>query len=184
VSARFSISGSTLRGLGALLTGKRETPGTAQPADTSQHGIPGRITQPLNPGLSGFDRPNAMSPPGTRRQFTAAVTYNDTRTRPTATPTPVPTSTLLPGSTTNRTLGLGIAFAPTPGWSVSWDTEYNLTTREFGQHILRLERDLRRWHATFGFMKSPNGNFQFDFFITLLDQQDIKFQYDQRSVNR
>jgi hypothetical protein len=77
---------------------------------------------------------------------------------------------------------LGFSFSPTPGWSVTWNTQYNLTTGDFGQHDLRLERDLHRWHATFAFVKAPNGNFGFDFFITLLDQQAIKFQYDQRSV--
>jgi len=110
------------------------------------------------------------------KPFTAAISYNDSRVRP--------SDAVLTTQPPNRTLGLGIAFSPTPGWSVSWDTQYNLTTKEFGQHVLRLERDLRRWRATFGFMKSPNGNFQFDFYVSLLDQQDIKFQYGQQTVNR
>jgi len=59
---------------------------------------------------------------------------------------------------------------------------YDLTTSQFGQHILRLDRDLRRWRATFSFLKSPNGNFAFNFNIVLLDESDIKFRYDQQSV--
>ena len=65
---------------------------------------------------------------------------------------------------------------------MSWNTQYNFTTSEFGQHVLRLDRDLHRWRATFSFTKAPNGNFSFDFFITLTDQREIKFQYDQRTV--
>ena len=176
VSARFSITGATIRGLTGLITGKREVPAaTGQPRDTTQLGIPSRITTPMNPGFSGFGRSSPIGTPGARRPFAVAVTYDDSRVRPTA-------NVLQTTPTTNRTLGLGIGFSPTPGWSVSWDTQYNLTTKEFGQHVLRLERDLRRWQATFGFQKAPNGNFQFDFFITLLDQRDIKFQYDQRTV--
>jgi hypothetical protein len=84
----------------------------------------------------------------------------------------------------NRTLGLAFSFNPTRNWSLSWSTDYNLTTKEFGRHVVRLERDLRRWRATFQFLKSPNGNFAFNFFISLLDQPDIKFQYDQETVEQ
>jgi hypothetical protein len=90
----------------------------------------------------------------------------------------------LAGRNANRTMGLSFAFDPTRNWSLSWTTQYNLTTHEFGQHAVRLERDLRRWRASFQFLKSPNGNFAFNFFISLLDQPDIKFQYDQQSVDQ
>jgi hypothetical protein len=43
---------------------------------------------------------------------------------------------------------------------------------------------MHRWRATFSFVKSPNGNFAFNFFISLRDQPDLKFQYDQQTVNR
>jgi hypothetical protein len=33
-------------------------------------------------------------------------------------------------------------------------------------------------------VKAPNGNVAFNFFVSLLDQPEIKFQYDQRSVSR
>ncbi|MDH3570669.1 MAG: hypothetical protein OER89_10865, partial [Gemmatimonadota bacterium] len=72
--------------------------------------------------------------------------------------------------------------APTASWSVSWSTQYNMTLKEFGQHVLRLSRDLHRWRATFAFLKAPNGNFAFNFFISLTDQPELKFQYDQRTL--
>jgi hypothetical protein len=31
-------------------------------------------------------------------------------------------------------------------------------------------------------MKAPNGNVAFNFFISLRDQPEIRFQYDQRST--
>ena len=46
---------------------------------------------------------------------------------------------------------------------------------------ISFQRDLRRWHASFGFYKTAAGNFSFIFNITLTDQPDIKFDYDQRT---
>ena len=75
-------------------------------------------------------------------------------------------------------------FSPTALWTASWSTLYDLNTRQFGQHYVRLERDLRRWHASFAFVKSPNGNFAFNFYVALIDQPDIKFDYEQQSLQR
>jgi hypothetical protein len=116
---------------------------------------------------------------GGSRQFNASFTYDDDRPRPRA-----GAAGDSPGSPTNRTLGVQFGFSPSANWTVSWNTQYNLTTREFGQHVVRLDRDLRRWHATFSFVKAPNGNFAFNFFINLIDQPELKFQYDQQTVRR
>jgi len=78
-------------------------------------------------------------------------------------------------------LSLNLAFSPTAHWALTWNSVYDFDTQQFGQHDIRLERDLHRWHASFSFLKSPNGNFAFTFFITLLDQPDIKFNYEQAS---
>ncbi len=43
---------------------------------------------------------------------------------------------------------------------------------------------MNRCRATFAFVQAPNGNFAFNFFIQLLDLSELKFNYDQRSVNR
>jgi hypothetical protein len=59
-----------------------------------------------------------------------------------------------------------------------------MNTRQFGQHYVRLERDLRRWHASFAFAKSPTGSFAFNFYVALIDQPDIKFDYEQQSLQR
>ncbi|MBI4500105.1 MAG: hypothetical protein HY700_02990, partial [Gemmatimonadetes bacterium] len=178
VSARFTISGATVRGLAGLLTGRRDARSAAslpQDADTTMRGVPQRLGGPVGTGLGGLNRLGTVPPTTARRQFMATVDFEDQRQRP---------DTTRVGQTGNRSVIMGFAFSPTPGWSVTWNTQYNITAGEFGQHDLRLERDLRRWHATFAFVKTPNGNFGFNFFITLLDQQAIKFQYDQRTVNR
>ena len=79
---------------------------------------------------------------------------------------------------------LNLQFDPTRHWSASWNTAYDLDTRQFGSHAISLQRDLNRWHASFSFLKSPNGNFAFSFLISLLDQPDIKFDYEQQSLAR
>jgi hypothetical protein len=74
-----------------------------------------------------------------------------------------------------------MAFRPTRNWSASWHTSYDLGTRQFSDHFLSFERDLRRWHASFTFARTASGNVSFSFNIALIDQRDIKFDYDQRS---
>ncbi len=79
---------------------------------------------------------------------------------------------------------LGMSFSPTPNWTASWNTNYDFDTRQFGQHYVRLERDLHRWHASFAFSRTASGNFAFNFYVALLDEPDIKFDYDQQSYVR
>jgi hypothetical protein len=109
-----------------------------------------------------------------------SVGYDERRLRPLVgdtTPGPIATGS-------SRTVNLSMGFSPSQNWALSWTTLYDFTNNQFGQHILQLDRDLRRWRARFSFLKSPNGNFAFNFNIVLLDQSDIKFQYDQQSVKR
>ena len=59
-----------------------------------------------------------------------------------------------------------------------------MCSSDLGAHAIRLERDLHRWHASFSFLKAPNGNFAFSFYVALLDQPDIKFDYEQQSFTQ
>jgi hypothetical protein len=161
-----------------MISGKGPSPGTEdlrEPMDTA-------VTTGMIPGPSGdrfqdYDRRPTRG--SGRRPLSLSVTYDDQRSRPEEA---ISTSPL--ASTANRTVGLAIGFDPTANWAVSWSTQYNLTQGEFGQHVIRLERDLHRWRATFQFLKSPNGNFAFNFFISLLDQPEIKLNYDQQSLGQ
>ena len=110
------------------------------------------------------------------RGFQTSIRYNERRVRDEG------DATRTSGS--NRNLGVSMSFSPTRNWALQWTTDYNLTTKEFGSNAIRLERDMNRWRATFAFVQAPNGNFAFNFFIQLLDLSELKFNYDQRSVNR
>jgi hypothetical protein len=81
----------------------------------------------------------------------------------------------------NAMLTAGIAFQPTENWSVNWKTSYSFTNHEFSDHVLSLTRDLHRWRAGFHFVRTQTGTFTFHFNVQLLDNPDIKVDYDQRS---
>ncbi|MDH4046217.1 MAG: putative LPS assembly protein LptD, partial [Gemmatimonadota bacterium] len=160
MSARFTISERTITSLAGIIGGRGPSPTTddfREPLDTA-------VTAGLIPGPTGdrfqdYDRRPTRG--SGRRPFSMSVTYDDQRQRTDIEGLQSPLT-----STANRTVGLSIGFDPTRNWAVSWSTQYNLTQGAFGQHVIRLERDLHRWRATFQFLKSPNGNFAFNFFIS------------------
>jgi hypothetical protein len=82
----------------------------------------------------------------------------------------------------NSMVSGNVSFSPTAHWTVSWQTSYNFTQGQFSDHVIRLDRDMHDWRATFTFVKSPNGNFLFNFFLVLIDEPDLKIGYDQRTV--
>jgi len=179
MSARFSLTGATFMNVLALFTGgqAREEPQEQQVQNQ------GDLLQPQGTGMGpprGLDRTMGRMGAGPMMGsgFRASVTYDDQRREPGE------IGGQIVEYPANRTLGLQFGFSPTENWSASWNTQYNITDKEFGQHILRLDRDMHRWRATFSFVKTPNGNFAFNFFVSLTDQPEIKFQYDQRNVNQ
>ena len=178
ISARFTLSERTFKSLLGLITGGPQ-PAPEEETAPEDNTLEEQIV-PRGTGTgqatrldSFFDQEGG----GRGRGFQASFTYDDQRQRP---------GTNAVGQLTqvepNRTLGWTLSFSPTPNWSVSWNTQYNITLGQFGQHVLRLERTLHRWRATFAFLKAPNGNFAFNFYIALRDQPEMKLQYDQRTV--
>jgi len=105
------------------------------------------------------------------------MSYSSTRSREDTTPA-------LRHQSGRQVVNMNMGFSPTRNWSATWTTSYDFATRQLAQHLVRLDRDLHRWHASFSFSKSANGNFAFSFNIALTDQPDIKFDYDQRSYAR
>lgn len=81
----------------------------------------------------------------------------------------------------NQMLTASLSFQPTENWNVSWRTGYSFTLHEFSDHVLALTRDLHRWQAGFFFSRTQFGAFTFRFNVRLLDNPDIKVDYDQRS---
>ncbi len=83
-----------------------------------------------------------------------------------------------------QSLSAILSLSPTPNWRLNWRTTYNLTDGEFGEHLVTLDRDLHRWVASFTFARAPNGNFVFQMSVNLRDAPDLKFDYDQQSLDR
>ncbi|GIW53523.1 MAG: hypothetical protein KatS3mg081_2878 [Gemmatimonadales bacterium] len=179
VSMRFGLSGRTIRRLIGLLAGEPEP--APEPETRPEGQIPGaQLPQRTMGGLVSYRTADELTTSPRGRGLEMSISFDDQRVRHPPEPDgPVPLTAI-----GNRTLGFQIGFSPSRNWVASWSTVYNFTTQEFGEHLLRLERDLHRWRATFSFVKSPNGNFAFNFYISLLDQPDIKFQYDQRTISR
>jgi hypothetical protein len=75
------------------------------------------------------------------------------------------------------------SFNLTPKWAAQWSTSYDFETKDFADHSVTLQRDLHDWRATFGFNRSPFGNFAFSFFIALKAEPQLKFDYN-RSTYR
>jgi hypothetical protein len=180
VSARFSLGESALRFLSSLL-GLGAPPPPESPARDTARAAGDTVPLPPLPSNAFQRGPLAtrstaleqMAPRGATAQFSASLSFDLSRPRP------------VPGqvsSLTHSTMSGSIAFTPTRHWSVSWQTLYDFTNGKFGSHVLRLDRDLHNWRATFSFIQAPNGNVVFNFNITLIDQPEIKFDYDQRSI--
>jgi hypothetical protein len=109
------------------------------------------------------------------RGFSANFNYNLSRTRP------IPGITA-PGDQQN--LGFSTNFSPTPFWSLSWSSQFNITDSKFESQVVRLERELHEWRAGFNFVRNANGNFAFYFSIYLTDLPDLKFDYDQATFEQ
>jgi len=177
VSTSFAIGPGTLQAIAGLLgfRGQPDPVPAPTPADT---------TGQLGPRSDAFRRYQGGSrdafggmygAPG-GRAFSLNVQYSSSRSRTD------PSAGRSLGGRQMANFNLGCR--PTRNWSATGTTSYDFDTRQFAQHFVRFERDLRRWHASFVFAKSGNGNFSFSFNIALSDQPDIKFDYDQRTFVR
>jgi hypothetical protein len=76
-----------------------------------------------------------------------------------------------------------LTLRPTAMWNMSWRTSYDLELHRFNDHSVRLTRDLHRWEANFDFLKTATGNWQFRFEVSLTDNRDLKFDYQQRNLD-
>ncbi len=169
VSASFAISANTFRAIGSIfgLT-KKEDPAKAgarrDEIPSSYVAESGRRARP------GSFYSTSQAPLRQTRSFSANFNYTLSRSRP------IPG---LPEPPKSQNLGFSTNFSPTPFWSLSWSSQYNITDGEFESQVVRLERDLHEWRAGFNFVRNPNGNFAFYFSIYLTDLPDLKFDYDQ-----
>jgi len=178
VTASFQVTPATLQGVGRLL-GLRPRPAAQPAADTTRADT---VAGSNAPDYRRYDR-GVRDPYGPRgpmgagyggRAFALGINLSMSRSRFDTTRA----QRHIPG---RETASLNLSFSPTRNWTASWNTQYDLVTRQFGSHSLTFQRDLRRWRASFGFYKTGAGNFSFTFNIALTDQPDIKFDYDQHT---
>jgi hypothetical protein len=178
LSASFSLSSRTIAAIGGLFgLGRPRTeppaPVPAAPPATGQAPLPRLPTGPR--GYGGYGGYASM---GGGRGFTLNVQFSSQRARQQVQQA---TSSLSGG---RQQMSLNMGFSPTENWTARWQTMYDFDTQRFPQHFVSLERDLHRWHASFSFSRTASGNFAFSFYVALLDQPDIKFDYDQQSYPR
>lgn len=196
-NASFSVTGQTFRSFARIfgLGRKDSLPSAAPAAPISSSPLT------MSPSMSQF-RPAGGAPAGLARAgFTASLNYSYSRQRPiglTGLPVstepgslgspldPFGTGTLLPIPVppAQSQLGISISFSPTQFWTLSWQTNYDITRGAFQSHVLNLQRDLHDWRASFNFTKGPNGNFALYFSMFLINLPDIKFDYNQTTLQQ
>ncbi len=184
VSTGFTITPATLRGVAGLLGLVSRGPHAAPAADSMGGPSPG--PEGGGPGIGGqrlggrdpFQQqgPFGAGAGGGGRAFSLLVNYTSNHSR---------ADTARVGHQAGKQMvTLSMNFSPTAHWTASWHSAFDFGTRQFADHYLSFQRDLHRWRASFVFTKSANGNFAFSFNIALIDQSDIKFDYDQHTFAR
>ena len=173
VSASFGISGNTLRSIGSIfgLGGTRP----ARSARGKDEVPSSYVVDAGRRNRGSFYNTGQVPFSGGGRSFTANFNYTLSRERP------------IPGSPTRenqQNLGFSTSFSPTPFWSLSWSSQYNITDSKFESQVVRLERELHEWRAGFNFVRNANGNFAFYFSIYLSDLPDLKFDYNQTTFEQ
>ena len=180
ISASFTVTPATLQGLGRLFGLRPHAVAPPAPDTTATRGSPsddfrhyqGSSRTPPRPGMG-----IGSGAFGGGRGFTLGISLSSTRSRNDTTPQ-------LRHAPGRQTTNLNLSFSPTRNWTANWSTSYDMGSRQFSYHQLTFQRDLRRWRASFSFNKTAAGNFSFSFNITLTDQPDIKFDYDQSTYVR
>jgi hypothetical protein len=175
VSTGFTFTPATIRGIVGLLGFAARAPRPGSGADTAR--AAGPALGP--PGMSGGNdlfRQQGRGFGSGNRAFSLQVNYSSNHSR---------ADTAIVGHPAGRQMvTFSMSFSPTANWTANWHSAYDFGTQQFADHFLSFERDLHRWRASFVFSKSANGNFAFSFNIALIDQSDIKFDYDQHTFAR
>ncbi|HEY5939451.1 MAG TPA: twin-arginine translocase subunit TatC [Gemmatimonadales bacterium] len=166
LSASFAISANTFRSIGSIfgLGGKE---GVQPPSNE----VPNQGEDERQRRSTFY---NTMEPFSGGRSFSANFDYTLSRTRP------VPNVV----QRDEQSLRFNTNFSPTPFWTLSWGSLYNITDSKFESQTVRLERQLHEWRAGFNFVRNANGNFSFYFSIYLTDLPDLKFDYNQTTFER
>jgi hypothetical protein len=109
-------------------------------------------------------------------QWRASVDYSFSRPRRTWDPQGVR------DDRSTQTVNLSTSMPLTPSWSADWRTSYSISESEFSGHSLNFSRDLHRWRANFSFFQTATGNSGFQFYVELIDNTDLQFEYRERNL--
>jgi len=126
----------------------------------------------------GTNRPRQRSR-GSVGQWTAQLSYSLSRSRDDGGAT---SAASVFGSGTVQQLQSNLRFRPTENWSMTWRTAYDIEQKAFNDHTIRLTRDLHRWEANFDFLRTATGNWAFRFEVSLTDNRDLQFDYEQQEA--
>jgi Tat protein translocase TatC len=168
VSASFAISGNTLNSIGSIFGLGRKGP--RKHSDE----VPSSYVADAGRRQGSFYNSGQVPFNSGGRSFSANFNYTLSRSRPIA-------GVVLRDQ---QNLGFSTGFTPTPFWTLSWSSQYNITDSKFESQVVRLERELHEWRAGFNFVRNANGNFAFYFSIYLTDLPDLKFDYDQTTFEQ
>jgi len=178
VSLGFSMSNRSglVRWLADLLGVDTEEGPEESPAGSRTRGLD---DDPFSPAdgfdsdrvLPGMPGRGSIRPTARREGWDARLAYSLRRPRE-----------ALPGSQLRAQMVTGnFTFAPTENWDATWQTSYDVETRRFNDHMIRLGRDLQEWEASFGFRQTAFGNWSFQFEVALKANRDLRFDHEQRS---
>ncbi len=175
VNFSFALSSNSqiFRWLGFLGTDEEESPADQQDDEELQDVDPFEAMGPTDessivPG--GRREPRAPRAQGSGGGWNANFSYALQRPRG-------------EGALVNQMLTGTVTLRPTEMWDVSWRTAYDLERNAFNDHTIRLTRDLHRWQANFDFLQTATGNWSFRFEVSLIDNSDLKFDYQQRNLD-
>ncbi len=176
----FSLDGNSLpfKLLGSLLGGKDEEAGP----DVVSGADPVEAEDPENPfapsltdessiipmGSDPAPRSRAGGGSGGSGGWRASLTFSMQRPRDET-------------GQANQMLQGSLNFNLTENWDATWRTSYDMIAGSFNDHFIQLTRNLHRWEAHFDFRKTATGNWSFRFEVALTDQEDLHFDYSQRS---
>lgn len=186
VQANMSLTGGTFRSLLALVGLAKHGDGRPDTANVRRTPIYTPANRRFRPGAFGNSDPfSSMGGGG----FNAQVSFSLARQRPGAATTITDPITgqpvVVPNTSPNRTnISFNTSFAPTQAWRVSWQTQYNVTDGRFESQLIQLQRDLHDWQASFNFSKSATGNYGLFFMVSLKPLPDVKFDYNQTTLNQ
>ncbi|HEX5386143.1 MAG TPA: putative LPS assembly protein LptD [Gemmatimonadales bacterium] len=170
LQTNFTLSGGTFRAIGSIFgLGRRHAPesgyGPVTPGQEVYQSEGNRTTTFFSANQTDLSH----------QPFAIQFHFTLNRTRPT---------TLNPNPVSTKNLGFSTAFSPTRFWSLAWAAQYNLTDHRFESNTIQLQRELHDWRAAFNFTRNANGNVALYFSIFLVALPELKFDYNQATIER